>query len=91
MKQPGEGGSMHSFDNWIAPLIVGALLLVPFLYGLATPSGMREKWIYPLLRWRKRDGPTASVVLEDRRYSVAQLGESSPPLKLERRAFYSIQ
>lgn len=78
---------MHSFDNWIAPLVVVALLLVPFLYGLATLSGMREKWIYPLLRWRKRDGQTSSVVLEDRAYSVAQLGESSPPVKLERRAF----
>jgi len=81
---------MRVFESWIAPLIVGAALLAPFLYGLATLRGMREKWIYPLLRRRRPDGRMSSVVTEERAYSTAQLGESSPPLKLERRAFHSI-
>ena len=82
---------MHEFDNWISPLVIGALLLIPLLYGLMTLSGMREKWIYPLLRWRQQDGQMSSVVTEERSYSPAQLGESSPPLELERQAFSSVQ
>jgi len=81
---------MREFDNWLSMLVIGALLLAPLLYGITTLRGMREKWIYPLLRWRKPDGQTSSVVTEEHTYSPAQLGESSPPLKLERRVLYSL-
>jgi hypothetical protein len=82
---------MNTIENWIAALILGSLLLVPLAYGLATLVGMREKWIYPLLRRQGPDGRTSSVVREDRSYSVAQLGESSPPVNLIRRAASSTQ
>ncbi len=82
---------MLELTDWIAALAIGALLLTPLFYGLATLSRMREKWLYPLLRQRKRDGRCSSVMAEERHYTAAHLGESSPPIKLDRHLLSSIR
>ena len=80
---------MLDVSNWITLIALGALLLAPVLYGLATLSGMREKWLYPLLRLRSRDGRVATVVADERHDAQGHLGESSPPLHLNRHLFKS--
>jgi hypothetical protein len=42
---------------------IGAALMAPLLYGLATLRGMRRKWVYPLLRLRRQDGRLSSVTV----------------------------
>jgi hypothetical protein len=82
---------MPDIMDWLTSLAVTALLLGPLCYALATLSGMREKWIYPLLRLRKRSGATSSVTSDERPYIVAHLGESSPPIRLQRHLFNSLR
>jgi len=75
---------MLYLDTWITWIAVGVFLFMPLLYALGTLHHMREKWIYPLLRYRERDGSICSVTMEDRPYVSAHLGESSPPIQLTR-------
>jgi len=82
---------MYLLDHWIIWIAVGVLLSLPFLYALGTLQHMREKWIYPLLRYRERDGSICSVTTEDRPYASAHLGESSPPVQLTRHVWNSIR
>ena len=72
---------MFQLNGWAASIAIGALLLAPLLYALGTLKKMREKWIYPVLRYRERDGSLCSVTTEDRPYVSAHLGESSPPVQ----------
>lgn len=81
---------MLNFTDWITLAAVGALLLAPFAYGLATLRGMRTKWLYPLLRLRQRDGRQASVLADERHDGPVHLGESSPPVNPNRHQFTSI-
>jgi hypothetical protein len=82
---------MLELTDWITALAIGVLLLAPLFYGLATLSGMREKRLYPLLRQRRRDGRCSSVMAKERHYTAAHLGESYPPIKLDRHLFSSIR
>ncbi|HKW85464.1 MAG TPA: hypothetical protein VJM82_00180 [Nitrospiraceae bacterium] len=43
---------------------VGAALMAPLLYALATLRGMRHKRVYPILRLRQQDGHWSFVVRE---------------------------
>lgn len=82
---------MLQFDGWATWCAAGVVLLAPLLYALGTLQKMREKWIYPLLRYRERDGSICSVTTEDRPYVSAHLGESSPPVQLTRHVCHSIR
>jgi len=82
---------MYQLNGWAISFAIGALLLAPLFYALATLKRMREKWIYPLLRYRERDGSVCSVTSEDRPYVTAHLGESSPPLQLTRHVWNPIR
>lgn len=82
---------MFQFNTWAASIAIGAFLLAPLLYALATLTKMREKWIYPLLRYRERDGSLCSVTMDDRPYVSAHLGESSPPIELRGSMWTTIQ
>ena len=81
---------MLDLNDWIAWFAVGAFLIMPILYAVGTLHRMREKWIYPLLRYRERDGSLGSVTTDDRPYAKAHLGESSPPMQLTRHLLRSI-
>lgn len=57
---------------------VGAALLVPLLYALATLLGMQHKRVYPILRVKERDGLLSPLVeskgqWEDRRRHCRRL------------------
>ena len=81
---------MLHLNDWIPWFAVGVFLLMPMLYAVGTLQKMREKWIYPLLRYRERDGSLGSVMTDDRPYVKAHLGESSPPIQLSRRVLRPI-
>lgn len=82
---------MFQINGWAASLAIGGLLIAPLFYALGTLKKMREKWIYPLLRYRERDGSLCSVTIEDRPYVSAHLGESSPPVELTRHLWNAIR
>jgi len=48
----------------IVALALGAGLLGPLVYGLATLDGMRPKRLYPLLRLKEEDGQTSILKVE---------------------------
>ena len=82
---------MLQLNGWATSITVGAILIAPLFYALNTLKRMREKWIYPLLRYRERDGSVCSVTMEDPPYVSAHLGESSPPVQLTRHVWSSIR
>jgi len=47
---------LSSFLNGMILMGVGATLLAPLLYALATLCGMRHKRVYPILSMRRQDG-----------------------------------
>ncbi|HET8580238.1 MAG TPA: hypothetical protein VFL31_04500 [Nitrospiraceae bacterium] len=52
---------LSSFLNGMILMGVGATLLAPLLYALATLRGMRNKRVYPILRMRQQDGRLSPV------------------------------
>lgn len=52
---------LSSFLNGMILMGVGATLLAPLLYALATLRGMRHKRVYPILRVRQQDGRVSPV------------------------------
>jgi hypothetical protein len=80
---------MFHFTNWILAAAIIVFLFTPVLFALITLKGMREKWRYPVLRRRERDGHTSTVTSEDPPYTQAHLGESSPPVQISRQRFHS--
>ena len=52
---------LSSFLNGMILMGVGATLLAPLLYALATLCGMRHKRVYPILRVRQQDGLLSPV------------------------------
>lgn len=48
----------------IVAFVVGAGLLAPLVYGLATLDGMRPRRLYPLLRLKERNGQMSVVKSE---------------------------
>jgi len=52
---------LFSFLNGMILMGVGATLLAPLLYALATLRGMRHKRVYPILRVRQQDGRLSPV------------------------------
>lgn len=69
---------LSSFLNGMILMGVGATLLAPLLYALATLRGMRHKRVYPILRVKERDGLLSPVMeskgqWEDRRCHCRRL------------------
>jgi len=52
---------LSSFLNGMILIGVGATLLAPLLYALATLRGMRHKRVYPILRVKQLDGWVSPV------------------------------
>ena len=52
---------LSGFLNGMILMGVGATLLAPLLYALATLRGMRHKRVYPLLRVKQQDGRLSPV------------------------------
>lgn len=50
-----------SFLDAMIVLGIGALVLTPLLYALATLRGMRHKRVYPILRVKRHDGGVSLV------------------------------
>lgn len=56
---------LFSFLDAMIVLGIGALVLTPLLYALATLRGMRHKRVYPILRVKRHDGRVSLVQESD--------------------------